>query len=93
MKPVIEVREGEVHAESKQRTRGRAISYLVEKVRDAGAIEDIALVHGQAPDLDEFVDAVAEVVDRDRIVVGDIGAVIGTHAGPRAIGVAMIKGA
>ena len=93
VKPVIEVREGEVHAESKQRTRGRAISYLVEKVRDAGAIEDIALVHGQAPDLDEFVDAVAEVVDRDRIVVGDIGAVIGTHAGPRAIGVAMIKGA
>jgi DegV family protein with EDD domain len=93
VKPVIEVRDGEVHAESKQRTRGRATAYLVDKVRNAGAIDDLAVIHGQAPDLDEFLDALSKVVDRERIVVGDIGAVIGTHAGPRAIGVAMIKGA
>jgi DegV family protein with EDD domain len=93
VKPIIEVRDGEVHAESKQRTRGRATAYLVDKVRGAGSIDDLAVVHGQAPDLEEFLDALSEVVDRDRIVVGDIGAVIGTHAGPRAIGVAMIKGA
>ena len=92
VKPVIEVRDGEVHAESKQRTRGRAVAYLVDKVRQAGAIEDLAVVHGQAPDLEEFLDALSSVVDRDRIVVGNIGAVIGTHAGPRAIGVAMIRG-
>ena len=89
---MIEVRDGEVHAESKQRTRGRAVAYLVDKVRQAGAIEDLAVVHGQAPDLEEFLDALSSVVDRDRIVVGNIGAVIGTHAGPRAIGVAMIRG-
>ena len=93
LKPVIEVRDGEVDAESKQRTRSRALAYLVDKVRAAGAIEDLGVVHGQAPDLDEFLDALSGIVDRDRIVVGDIGAVIGTHAGPRAIGVAMIRGA
>jgi DegV family protein with EDD domain len=91
VKPVIEVRDGEVHAESKQRTRSRAVAYLVDKVRQAGAIEDLAVVHGQAPDLEEFLDALSAVIDRDRIIVGDVGAVIGTHAGPRAIGIAMIK--
>ncbi|MCU1461949.1 MAG: hypothetical protein JWO37_2024 [Acidimicrobiales bacterium] len=93
VKPVIEVRDGEVHAESKQRTRGRAVGYVVDLVRRAGAIEDLGVVHGQAADLEDFLDALSQIVDRDRIVVGDIGAVIGTHAGPRAIGVAMIKGA
>jgi DegV family protein with EDD domain len=92
VKPIIEVRDGEVHAESKQRTRSRAVAYLVDKVRQAGAIEDLAAVHGQAPDLEEFLDALSAVIDRDRIIVSDVGAVIGTHAGPRAIGVAMIRG-
>lgn len=93
VKPVIEVRDGEVHAESKQRTRSRAIAYLVDKVRQAGALEDLAVVHGQAPDLEEFLDALSQFFDRDRVIVGDVGAVIGTHAGPRALGVAMIKAA
>jgi fatty acid-binding protein DegV len=45
-------------------------------------------MHGDAPDLDEFVELLAPLFPRDRTVIGDIGAVIGTHAGPRVIGVA-----
>ena len=44
-------------------------------------------MHGQAPDLEEFLALLAEVHPRDQIHVGDIGATIGVHAGPRVMGV------
>jgi DegV family protein with EDD domain len=90
VKPVIWVHEGEVQEESKQRTRSRALRYLTDKVAEEATrgIENLAVVHGDAPDLDEFLDLLAVHFPRDEILVGDIGAVIGTHAGPRVMGVA-----
>ena len=41
IKPVIEVRDGVVEAESRQRTRSRSLEYLANKVKDAGDIEVI----------------------------------------------------
>jgi fatty acid-binding protein DegV len=56
-------------------------------VKEHGAVENLVVMHGDAPDLDEFLDLVGAVYPRDDIIVGDIGAVIGTHAGPRVMGV------
>jgi fatty acid-binding protein DegV len=52
-----------------------------------GPVENLAVLHGNAPDLDELLDMLDPLVGRDEIVVGQIGPVIGTHAGPRVIGV------
>src|SRR5688500_103274 len=87
IKPVIQIVNGRVEQESKQRTRSKSLHYLADKVRDAGRIEQLAVLHGDAPDLEEFLDLVAPFYPRDEIVIGDIGAVIGTHGGPRTIGV------
>jgi DegV family protein with EDD domain len=91
IKPVIEVADGAVEEESKQRTRGRALRYLVEKVVDAskrGQIDQVAVIHGDAPDVDQFVDQVSAVVPRDRIIIGWVGPVIGAHSGPGVMAVA-----
>ena len=88
IKPIIEVRDGQVEPESRQRTRSRALRYLADKVCQEGEIANLAVMHGDAPDLDEFLELLDPLFPRDRLVVGDIGAVIGTHAGPRVIGVA-----
>jgi fatty acid-binding protein DegV len=40
--------------------------------------------------MDSFVTTLQGIETRDRLLVGDIGPVIGTHAGPGAIGVAWI---
>jgi DegV family protein with EDD domain len=87
IKPIIEVRDGQVEPESKQRTRSRALQYLLDKVRTQGTIDSLAMMHGDAPDADEFLDRLAEFHPREDIIVGEIGAVIGAHAGPRVIGV------
>ena len=87
IKPVIELSNGVVEAESKQRTRSKSLRYLVEKVKEHGKVENLVVMHGEAPDLEEFLDLVGAVYPRDDILVGDIGAVIGTHGGPRVMGV------
>jgi DegV family protein with EDD domain len=91
IKPVVEVRDGLVEQESKQRTRSRSLRYLADKVRAAGPIARFAVFSADAPDLDEFqklLDGVAPA--EGSTLYGDVGPVIGTHAGPGAIGVAWI---
>ena len=87
VKPVIEVAGGKVEPEGKPRTRARALQYLADKVREHQPVETLAVMHGDAPDVDAMLDLLAPIYPRERIVVGDVGAVIGTHAGPRVMGV------
>jgi DegV family protein with EDD domain len=87
IKPVIELRDGVVEAESKQRTRSKSFRYLIDKVREHETVENLAVMHGEAPDIDEFLDLLAAVYPREKTTLGDVGAVIGAHAGPRVIGV------
>ena len=54
---------------------------LADKVR-AQPIEHLAVLHGQATDVDELLELLADVIPRDEIVIGVVGPVIGTHAGP-----------
>ena len=88
VKPVIEVRDGEVEPGPKQRTRARALAWLAEKVAADAPTGQVAVISGEAPDVDTLYDLLSRHVPRDRLVLADLGAVIGTHAGPRTIGVA-----
>ncbi len=56
IKPVIQVANGVVEEESKQRTRGRALRYLADRVREAGPIARLAAFGADAPDMDDFLD-------------------------------------
>jgi DegV family protein with EDD domain len=91
IKPVVEVRDGVVEEAGKVRTRSKALRLLVERVKE-GPFENLAVLHGNAPDLDELLDLLEPLASRDQIVVGQIGPVIGTHAGPRVIGVTFQAG-
>ena len=87
IKPLIEVRDGLVEEAGKQRTRGKALNSLLETLRNAGPVERLGVLHAQCADIDDFVAKVREVYAGD-IMIGDIGAVIGTHAGQGTIGIA-----
>ena len=91
IKPVIEVRDGAVEQESRQRTRAKSLRYLAEKVRSAGPLERLAVMNADASDFGGFVDLLADVPSAHPRVVGDIGPVIAAHAGRGAIGVAWAR--
>ncbi len=91
IKPVIEVRDGVVEEESKQRTRARSLRYLADKVRSGGEIGRLAVFSADAPDRDEFVAMLDGInVAKGEILYGDVGPVVGSHAGKGAIGVAWL---
>jgi DegV family protein with EDD domain len=93
IKPVIEVRDGVVEEESKQRTRNKSLRYLAEKVGQAGPISRLSVFSADAPDVDEFM-KLLDAVRPDPstpLMIGDVGPVIGSHSGPGAIGVAWIS--
>lgn len=91
IKPVIEVRDGLVEQESRQRTRSRSLSYLADKARAAGPVSRLAVFSADAPDLDEFLSLLEGIRPLEgSILFGDVGPVIGSHSGRGAIGVAWI---
>jgi DegV family protein with EDD domain len=91
IKPLIDISTGAVEELGKQRTRGKSLEALAQLVADAkakyGAIENVAVMHGDAPDFGALVNRLAESFPHDQIITGQIGAVIGTHGGPRVVGV------
>ena len=87
IKPIIEITGGKVEEGGRQRTRSKAIAFLVDKVRQAGPIENLAVLQAQCADTDILLNGLRAIYSGD-IVVGDIGAVIGSHAGSGTIGVA-----
>ena len=91
IKPVLEVRDGVVEEAGKVRTRSKALRLLVDRVKE-GPFENLSVLHGNAPDVDELLDLLEPLAARDQIVVGQIGPVIGTNAGPRVIGVTFQAG-
>ena len=86
IKPLIAV-DGIVEEAGRARTRSKALKGLIDKVREAGDVENLGVMHGSAPDIEEFVTMLAEVHPKEQIHVGEIGATIGVHAGPRVIGI------
>lgn len=93
IKPIIEVAGGIVEQHGKQRTRSKALTFLVEKVASyRGRIEHLAVLHADCSDVDAFVDRLRPLTDGE-IIVGQIGPVIGAHAGRGTIGVAFHESA
>jgi len=45
-------------------------------------------MHGEAPDIDQFVALLGEVTDVSDARIEKIGPVVGTHGGPRVVGYA-----
>jgi DegV family protein with EDD domain len=91
IKPVIEVRDGVVEQESRQRTRAKSLQYLADKTRSAGPLERLAIISADAPDFSKFLELMAGVQSRHERLIGDIGPVIGSHAGPGTVGVAWVR--
>ena len=90
IRPIIDISSGAVEQLGKQRTRAKVFAHLVSMLTAAiaqhGQVDNVAVMHGDASDIEDFLRLLAAVHPRDRIRVGQIGAVIGTHGGPGVMG-------
>jgi DegV family protein with EDD domain len=91
MKPIIRIADGAVEEAGKQRTRKRELEWMRDQLFSEGPVEKLSILHGQAPDIDAFLDMISERYPREQIRLGTIGAVIGTHGGPGVIGMCYLR--
>ncbi|HYU62738.1 MAG TPA: DegV family protein [Verrucomicrobiae bacterium] len=92
LKPLLLVADREIKPVDRVRTRSRAISRMIEFFNSELPVEHMAVMHAQAPDEAERVagELRSEFPDRD-VTVGQIGCVLGTHTGPKAMGIVYLK--
>lgn len=89
VKPLVTFQNGVVAAAGRVRTRSRALAELAgHATRLAPRLDDVLIVHGMAPDVEEFAAQIAAVTGREPPAATLAGPVIGTHAGPGLIGLA-----
>ena len=87
IKPIIEVRDGKVEQGGKQRTRTKALAFLVDIIANAGELEHLMVLQADCNDVEAFLEMLRPHYT-GRIVVGDIGPVVGSHAGRGTLGIA-----
>lgn len=93
VKPLLLVSENaEIKSVDRVRTRSRAIPRMVEFFRSEQPVEQVAVMHAQAREDAERIasDLRSEFPDQE-ITIGQIGCVLGTHTGPRALGIVYLK--
>jgi DegV family protein with EDD domain len=86
-KPIIKVQRGEVIPVSRPRTRPKGIDELIRTFAAEGRMRRVGVIH--AADQEEALN-VADTLSRyypSEIPVAELGPVLGTHAGPGAIGI------
>jgi DegV family protein with EDD domain len=88
IKPIIDISSGAVEEAGKQRTRKKSLAWLRDKLADFDTVENLAIMHGEAPDIDQFITLLSEVTDVSNVRIEKIGPVVGTHGGPRVVGYA-----
>ena len=92
LKPLLLVAEREIKPVDRVRTRSRAIPRMVEFFEKDLPVEHVAVVHAQAPEEAEQIAAgLRRRLPDLEVPVGQIGCVLGTHTGPKALGVVYIK--
>ena len=87
IKPIVQVRNGKVEEGGKQRTRSKALAFLIEKLQSFGEVENLAILQADCSDVDHFVDMLRPHYAGE-ILIGDIGPVVGSHTGRGTIGLA-----
>ena len=91
VKPAIDISTGVVEQAGKPRTRRKGLEWLRDKLFAEGEVEGLCVSHGMAPDVDAFEAMIEARYPKGSYRTCTIGAVIGTHGGPRIMGVTYIE--
>jgi DegV family protein with EDD domain len=92
VKPIIAVKDGVVDTADRVRTRAKARERLVELICER-PIERLAILHTMSPDVEAFRELVISRsvgLDGDRVSINLVGASVGPHIGPGAVGAAIL---
>jgi len=93
VKPLLSVVNGEIVPVENVRTQRRALERLVEIALASGPIQELSVIHAEAPQhAQQLQNVLAQTFPKEQIVMSEAGPVLGTHVGPGAVGIAWLTG-
>jgi DegV family protein with EDD domain len=90
IKPLLDISSGEVEEAGKARTRRKALEWLRDQVLAVPQVEHLTVAHGMAPEVEQMVELLSPRFSRDELSIATIGPTIGTHGGPRVMGLTWV---
>ncbi|MDA1096313.1 MAG: DegV family protein [Chloroflexi bacterium] len=92
VKPLLAIREGEVHPLERTRTRMKALDRLTQLALAEMPVERLAVAgSGDMLGAIQVSERLREALGHESVPVFNIGPVIGTYAGPGCVGVGILK--
>jgi DegV family protein with EDD domain len=93
VKPILTIRDGEVHPVERPRSLERAKNRIIEIARELAPVRQVNVIYST-----DRVQALAlraelaELVDPEHLIESRFGPTLGTYLGPNALGVAVTQG-
>lgn len=93
VKPLVSAVHSEIVPVENVRTQKRALERLAEIVLASGPIQELAIIHANAPEHAQTLQKMlAKTFPIENILMSETGPVLGTHTGPGAVGIAWLTG-
>ena len=91
--PVLTIREGLTEGVARLRSRAKVLDYLYEFATSFDNIEEMAIEDANTPDdVESLLNRLSNKFPKERIYRMKVSPVIGTHVGPRVIGLGLLPG-
>jgi DegV family protein with EDD domain len=90
VKPMLTIKDGELVPAGRFRSRAKGINRLLEFVKNAVDIQDLAIVYNTAPDeAQALIERIGSIFPKERIRLARLGPALGVHTGPGILFVAL----
>ena len=93
IKPILTIRpDGEAVTIERVRTRKKVLERLAELAARLGPLDRVAVMYAADPEgAAQLLELIKPLQPPEPVVVGHIGAVLGTHIGPGGVGICCLK--
>ena len=93
VKPMLAVKDGELVPAGQVRTRSRGIDRLLDFVKNAKEIQDLAILYSTTPDEAQvLIERTSYIFPKEQTIMARLGPGLGVHGGPGVLAVALRGG-
>lgn len=90
VKPLLTVRDGELMPSGQVRTRSKGTELLLNFVKNAEDIEDLAVLYSTTHDEAQvLVESVSSLWTKEPVILARLGSALGVHGGPGVLAIAI----
>ena len=90
VKPILKVKDGELVPSGQVRTRSKGMGQLLDFVKNATEIQDLAILYSTTPDeAQALIESTSSIFPKERTILARLGPALGVHGGPGILAVAL----